>query len=60
MLRQRQNVHAAVAQRRQLDGDDRETIVEVFAECALLDGFFQINVGGGDDAHVNAARAGVA
>ncbi|HEV3467906.1 MAG TPA: sigma-54 dependent transcriptional regulator, partial [Pyrinomonadaceae bacterium] len=40
--------------------DDGEAVVEVFAERALADGLLQIDVGGGDDAHVHAARRRVA
>ena len=47
------NVFAARAQRRQVDGDDVEAVEEVFAEAAVAHCLAQIDVGGGDDAHVH-------
>ena len=59
MLRERQNVLAPLAQRRKLDGDDGQAVVEVFTERALPDGLLEIDVRGGDDSNVNLARRGV-
>ena len=56
VLCEREHVLAPLAQRGQLDGDDREAVVEVFAEGALPDGLLEVDVGGGDDAHVHLAR----
>ncbi len=41
------------AQRRQVDGDDVQPVEQVIAELAFLDLLPQIDVGGGDDAHVH-------
>jgi hypothetical protein len=60
VLGEREHVLAAVAQRGQFDGDDREAVVEVFAEAPLPDGLLEVDVGGGDDTHVDLARRGVA
>ena len=47
------DVLAALAQRRELDVDDREAEVEVLAEGALVDHLAQVAVGGGEHAHVD-------
>src|SRR5581483_11743272 len=47
------NVLAAFAQARQRDGDDVQTVIEVFAERAFLDLLFERLVGGGEDANVD-------
>src|SRR6185503_13917118 len=60
MLSERQNVLASIAQRRQLDRHDRETIVQVFAETPLPYRFLKIDVGCSNDAHVNATRRRIA
>ena len=56
VLDQQRDVLVALAQRRQVDGDHVEPVEEVLAEGALLHGFGQVGVGGGDDAHVGLAR----
>jgi len=43
----------AVAQRRDLDGDDVEAEEQVLAEFLALDAFLEVPVGGGDDADVD-------
>src|SRR5690606_35621472 len=43
-----------LAQRRQVDRDDVEAVVEVLAELAVADQLFEVAVGGGDQAHVDA------
>ena len=53
VLGQQGNVFAAGAQRGQVHGDDVEAVEEVFAEAAFADRLAQIDVGGGDDAHVH-------
>src|SRR6266545_416358 len=60
MQRQRQNVLAPVAQGRQLDRNNRQPVIQIFAKCSLLDRFFQLDVGGGDDADIDPTRASVA
>ena len=52
VLRQQQDVAAAGAQRRQLDVDHVDAVVEVLAKAAFLDRGFEIAIGGGDDADV--------
>ena len=53
MIDQRRNVFAALAQRRQLDVKDVETIEEVGAELPFLDEQLEVLVGGGDDAEID-------
>ena len=53
MRSQQRNVFFALAQRRQVDGDDVQAVIQVFAELALAHGLPQIDVGGGDDAHIH-------
>ncbi len=53
VLGEQGNVFAAGAQRRQVHGDDVEAVEEVFAEAAFADCLAQVDVGGGDDAHVH-------
>ena len=50
---EKRDVFLAVAQRRDKEGDDVEAIEEVFAEVAAGDLFFEVLVGGGDDADVD-------
>ena len=50
---QQRNIFAAAAQRRQIDGDDVEAIEEIVAELAFAHRLAQIDVGGGDDAHID-------
>ena len=52
VLRDRNDVLGAGAQRQQLDAEDVESIVEVAAEPAQGDGVFEPRVGAGDDAAV--------
>jgi hypothetical protein len=52
VLSERQNVFAALAKRRQVDRYDVEPVEKVFAERAFIDGLSQIDIRGGDDAHV--------
>ena len=48
------NILLALAERRHKKRDNIEAVEEVFAEVALGDLFFEILVGGGDEAHVDA------
>ncbi len=50
------NILLALAQRRHKERHDIEAIKEVFAEVALGDLLFEILVGRGDEAHVDAER----
>src|SRR5205085_78853 len=50
------NVFAAPAQRRQRDGDDVQSIVEVFAESLIGHQLVEVRVRRGDDADVDANR----
>ena len=56
VLHQQRDVVAALAQRRQVDADDVQPIVEVLAEPALFHLLLQVDVGRGDDAHVDLDR----
>ena len=50
---EQRDVFLAVAQRRNEEGDDVEAVEEVFAEVAAGDLFFEVFIGGGDDAGVD-------
>src|SRR5262245_18165487 len=54
-LRQDLNVGAALAQRRNRDGEDVETIVEIFAEPSCADFLPQVTIGCGNHPHVDLA-----
>ncbi len=56
MVRQRGQVLAPLAQRRERDLDHAQPVVEVLAEAADLHELAQVAVGGRDDAHVHAPR----
>ena len=58
--RERPDVLAPVAQRRQLHREHREPVVEVGPEGAARDHLLEVPVGRGDDAHVHAHRLGAA
>ena len=45
-----------VAERRHLDGEYVEAVEQVAAEGAAHDGFFEVAMRGGDDAHIAVAR----
>src|SRR6185503_18378325 len=49
---QRQDVVAALAQRREVNGQRADAVIEVFAQFALLDGVIDAAVCGGDDAAI--------
>ena len=49
---QRQDVVAAFAQRRQMNGNGADAVEQIFAQLAVLDGVLGLAVGGGDDAAV--------
>jgi hypothetical protein len=52
MARQLDDILAALAQRRQADGDHVQAIEQILAELALADRLAQVAMGGGDDAHI--------
>jgi len=51
------DVLGALAERRDLNGEDVQAVIEVAAEGALGDALRKIHVGGGDDSDVHALRA---
>ena len=57
---QGQDVFAAFAQRRQVQGDDVEAIEQVFAEAAVAHHVFKVEVGGRQNAHIGPAGDRVA
>src|SRR5262245_49562235 len=54
MASQKRNVFATLPQRRELQGDDVQTVVEVLAQFASLDGLFEIDVGSGDHTYIRS------
>ena len=60
VVAQERQVLGAGAQRRHLDVEDVEAVVEVLAELAALHHVLQVAVGGGDDAHVDLLGLGAA
>ncbi len=59
-LSQLRQVFQPVPQRRHEDRHDVEPIVEVFAELARFDLFFQVAIGRGDEADIDRQRLGAA
>ena len=53
MVREKRNVVAAFAEGREVEFDDVEAIVKIFAELPFLDHIEKSVVGGGDDANVD-------
>jgi hypothetical protein len=51
---------APLAQRRDVDADDTEAVVEVLAELAFAHALFEVGVGGRQHPHVHVLRARVA
>ncbi len=51
-----QHVATALAQRRQFERDDVQSVIEVFTELAGLGQGFQVAVGGRDQAHIDLLR----
>jgi hypothetical protein len=58
MPSKRQEVLSPFPQGRNIDGENTQSVVEVFAEFAILDGGWQITVGRRDHAHVNMQSFG--
>src|SRR5689334_20228062 len=52
MLRKKGNVFLAITERRQMNGEDRQAIVEIFAQPAVLNCLSRFPVCCRDDAHV--------
>ena len=59
-LDEQRDIFFALAQRRQVEGDDVEAMEQIFAEAAFADEFAQIFVGGGEDADVDFDGFGAA
>src|ERR1019366_4613147 len=53
VLHEHRNVILALAQRRQVNGDHVETVEQIVAELAVLYLLLEIDVSGGDNAHVH-------
>ncbi len=60
MIDERQEVVRPLPQGRQFDGDDLQTIIEVFAEAGFKDLFFEVLVGGAHPANVHGPGPGLA
>ena len=64
MAEEQRNFRGALAQRRHINGENVEAVIEVLTESAGFHGFLHVHVGGGENAHVDihqvaAAEAGV-
>ncbi len=57
MLSQRSNVFAAIPQRRHLNGEHREAVVQILAESSCFGFDRQVPVGGGYQSDVHRPRA---
>ena len=57
VLREQRDVVAPLAQRRERDREDIQSIVEIVPESILPDFVRQITIGGGNDPHVDVHRA---
>src|SRR5450759_3631337 len=57
MIDQQRDVVAPLAQRRDVDGDHVQAIVQIFLEPAVAHHLPDVPVGGGDDAHVDLVAA---
>ena len=60
MLHQQGDVRLALPQRREMDGDDVDAVVEVAAHGPFIDPLEEIPVRGRDDAHIRAVDLGAA
>ena len=56
VLYQKANIRPSCPQRRHLEREDVESIVEVIPEGAIGDGGLEVAIRGSDDAHVKADR----
>src|SRR6476646_9957443 len=50
---QQGDIIGSIAERREANGHDIEPIVEVFSKVSLLDRFFKITIGRGDDSGID-------
>jgi hypothetical protein len=53
MIRQGRNIFTPVPQGGDMQGDDAEAIIKVFAESSFCNFFMQVLVGGGNDTYIN-------
>ena len=53
MLHEQRHIVFAIAQRRELDVNHMQAVVQIFAEASFFHQLAQIHVGGGDDAHIH-------
>ncbi len=60
VVNQRQDIFGAAAQRWNINADNAETVVEVFAEFALRNKAFKFFVRGRNDAHIHFRMVGAA
>src|SRR5262249_27092055 len=60
MLGQRQNVFAPIAKGRKFNGHNRQAVVKILSKTSLSNGFFEIDVGCRDYAHINPTWRSVA
>lgn len=60
VLAEERDVAGALAERGEVDGDDVDAVVEVFAEAAGVDHLFEVFVGGADEAEVDFAKGATA
>jgi hypothetical protein len=60
VAREHHDIGRALAQRGQVDGQDVESIEQVFAELALTDHLQRIAIGGADDADIDLAQMAIA
>src|SRR5438132_631476 len=51
---------APLPQRRHVDADDAQSVIEIFSKFPFADPLLEIRVGGGKDAHVDLLRLGLA
>jgi hypothetical protein len=56
MIDESRKVLAPFTQRRHLNGDHIDTIIEIFPESTLPDGLFQVPIGGRNQAHIDLYR----
>ena len=56
VLQQQRDVLAPLPERRGIDADDVQAVIQIFAKARFLDGAREVLVGGGDDADVDLDR----
>src|SRR5437870_3841240 len=59
MLGQGQDVLTPITQWGQFYRHDGQPVIEILAKRSLLDGFFQFNIGGSDDAYIHTTRCSI-